>query len=472
MNLEEIKAKYPAYANIPDQELADRIYQKHYATKIPIQEYYQKIGFQPNQATTFSQDVMQGLKGAIPKALEVAKGTGEGIYDLIGGNLPKSETPFEDALKQIIGMRTNNEKQHGYNASDLAKDLGAGFTKGLRSLGNAPGNAINYLGEKLYGDLPHINIPDVTLPDSINNLDINKAFGIEETTPGNELVQGLSGFAPALLASAGNPYVAQALASSGENQNVLSDVLGLGALHAAPKAISSGANLVKNIPKGIEAIVPEKYSQQKTATKAQKLTQDFMDYFEKGYDDILSMSELPQRVELDVNARTLNKYKKAAPKHSSKVKKAIKTGDLKDIHYGASQLGKFIDKEYKSMSPNYEAINLAEGLKRKFENILDKNLAKVPDAQRAYRELDAEYESTLGRINPKIRQELREFGKNRLGAEDVMRKLRGPETGKYFRHRFGEEFPGIESAVHENPLRNIPFVKQLGNLYDKHLGKK
>ena len=51
MTLEEIRAKYPQYNHLPDQEIADRLYGKYYSEKMPVEEFYSKIGFIPDAST-------------------------------------------------------------------------------------------------------------------------------------------------------------------------------------------------------------------------------------------------------------------------------------------------------------------------------------------------------------------------------------------------------------------------------------
>ncbi len=426
---------------------------------------------EPDQHTSIGQGIKEGFQGAFPRAWDMIQGGASGLYDMGGGNVPESENTFTDALKTMFGWPTQNERQYGYQPREAARDIASGLTKGARIVGNAPGHALNYAG-KVFGK----EAPDITLPDKINNFDIDKLYGATNERPASQLVQGGASFIPALVASFGNPYAATALHAVGRNENPLTDVLAGGILHGATKAIpaaTKGAvNTVKHIPEAIEKITPERYSQPKTAAKSLKMLNDFSDYFEKGYKDVLTDPALPSKAGIAISSRLLNEYKKAAPKLSHKVVKAMDTKKLDDIHAGAGQLGKFITKEYKKLTPDERAIKVAEAIKDRFEKTLDKNLAKVPELQEAYRGLDAEYESTMGRIDPKIRREIREFGKGKLSYEDVLRKIRSPETGKYFRHRFGEEFPGIQSAPYPESWKNVPGIQQGVNLASKHIGKK
>ncbi len=426
---------------------------------------------EPNQHTSIGQGIKEGFQGAFPRALDMIQGGASGLYDMVGGNIPESENTFTDALKTMFGWPTQNERQYGYQPREAARDVASGLTKGVRIVGNAPGHALNYAG-KVFGK----EAPDITLPDKINNFDIDKLYGATNERPASNLVQGLASYGPALVASFGNPYAASVLHDVGENENPITNLLAGGILHGATKAIPAATkgtvNAVKHIPEAIEKITPERYSQPKTAAKSLKMLNEFTDYFEKGYKESLSTPGLPSKADVGVNRRMLNEYKKAAPDLHYDVEKAIQSGNLTDIHWGASELGQYLNKEKKAVTPDKKGIRTAKLMKERFEKTLDESLDKVPEAKAKYRALDTEYESTMGRINPKIRYELREYGKGKLTYKDVLRKIRAPETGKYFRARFGEEFPGIESAPHAESWKNIPGIREAVNLASKHIGKK
>ena len=72
MTLEEIRAKYPQYNHLPDQEIADRLYGKYYSEKMPVEEFYSKIGFIPD-ASTQSQNANPEEKSWTDRTLEGAE---------------------------------------------------------------------------------------------------------------------------------------------------------------------------------------------------------------------------------------------------------------------------------------------------------------------------------------------------------------------------------------------------------------
>ena len=45
MNLAEVREKYPQYKDVPDDKLADGLYNKYYANKLSRDEFNKKIGF-------------------------------------------------------------------------------------------------------------------------------------------------------------------------------------------------------------------------------------------------------------------------------------------------------------------------------------------------------------------------------------------------------------------------------------------
>ncbi len=203
---------------------------------------------QAPQRASLSQGIQEGFAGAFPAAGHMLSGLGGGLYDMAGGNLPESDSSFMDALKGAFGVKT--EHPEAYTPQNLGQDLVSGFLKGGRAVGNAAGNSMNYLGKVLYGDRPDVKIPDFTLPDYINDFDYDELVGAKGGRPASELVQGASSFIPALGASMGNPYLAMAIHSAGENQNPLTNMLGAGILHTAshvaPKAVKSGTKVAKD----------------------------------------------------------------------------------------------------------------------------------------------------------------------------------------------------------------------------------
>jgi hypothetical protein len=64
--IDDIRAMSPAYADLSDDEIADRLYQSKYAGKLTREEFNQRMGIaQPSQAADIGRGALRGLLGAI-----------------------------------------------------------------------------------------------------------------------------------------------------------------------------------------------------------------------------------------------------------------------------------------------------------------------------------------------------------------------------------------------------------------------
>ena len=76
MTLEEVRQKYPQYSQIPDDVLADRLYQKYYSDKLSREDFMSKIGVSnksPNEPpkpkeSSFFDSILGGGEAALSVA--------------------------------------------------------------------------------------------------------------------------------------------------------------------------------------------------------------------------------------------------------------------------------------------------------------------------------------------------------------------------------------------------------------------
>lgn len=159
--LAEIRAQYPQYRDVPDQMLADGIYQKFYAD-IPRAEFDRRLGLTARAATPPAEPVsgegepglgpglVRGFTGAV-KQLGPTSGAGieaAGIATGIGGieragtavrEMTESETPAPDLVK----LRDFFQKPFTF----IGEQIGSGMGSTLPSLvGGAAGSVAGPVG--------------------------------------------------------------------------------------------------------------------------------------------------------------------------------------------------------------------------------------------------------------------------------------------------------------------------------------
>ena len=190
MNLEEIKAKYPAYADIPDQELADKIYQKHYADKLPIEEFYTKIGYNAQPRQMQEAPIEENYQGVFGDP-EKFKSTMEDFYRSSG---------IHGANRGFAKLFSPSGSQHQYNTQqsyEQAKETNPWATEA--------GN----IGAQLYGSIPFMQLaggatggmaPGIAKTAATAGLGASAKAGYEtpyddETRLGNIAKEGIGGAA-------------------------------------------------------------------------------------------------------------------------------------------------------------------------------------------------------------------------------------------------------------------------------------
>lgn len=124
MNITEIRAKYPQYSDMSDKELVDGLYQKHYSD-MDQGEFYQKVGFKPEERGRADQVFTQGVTFGFGDELG-------GVGSVLGGLLAGSDKSITDLYTQgrdkvrgdIEAFSERNPK------TALALELGGGLTTG------------------------------------------------------------------------------------------------------------------------------------------------------------------------------------------------------------------------------------------------------------------------------------------------------------------------------------------------------
>ena len=333
------------------------------------------------QYREIGEGIVSGVKEAIPAARETVKG-------LLTGFLPSAKQAVTDPGRAV-------------------RNVVAGLASGASGLLHAPENIVKYGKEK--GVLPEWVKPasvDRFLP---KKYDYRKAIGLEDTQKGDELIYGLSQFAPNLVAG---PLAPSAWAIGQEENPVTAQLIPkiLGAPTKAIKFIAKKTRPSKMVLKYInkEISLDELESNLRAAEGTETSLGNIIKNprMKKFYENQLANSP-------DVAVHET--YERVAKQISEKAEKILKLklgfkndkGDgesdmdpnpfLKDILKGAK-------KKHETIKTNlYHTVNKMasnEGLQLelpKFENIIAENISAINESPLL--KTDADFRRIFGRLS-------------------------------------------------------------------------
>jgi hypothetical protein len=177
-SLQELKASSPAYADIPDDVFAERIYAKHYADKISREEFNAKVGISP-QETQMRADIADPNK---------SPGIGPvlGIPLAIAGALRGVSMP-----KEL--MQNENSSRVSRIAAQLLDPTGlsdetAGIVAGAKALASAPMRASYWQGK----EAPILDQAGSAYTNAADNVRAERKIARERNTIIPEVIGGLA----------------------------------------------------------------------------------------------------------------------------------------------------------------------------------------------------------------------------------------------------------------------------------------
>lgn len=156
MKLSDIRAKYPQYEDIPDQQLADSLYQKHYSD-MPKEEFYSKVGIQSSapevqkseEGINYNLGRYGGPDDVLPKAV---KGILGGVTNAGAGLVQRATENTGDAIpnlyrKALSAIRPDlKDELNTINANDVVKSAG-NVAEQKAEPNSAAYNIGNFVGE-------------------------------------------------------------------------------------------------------------------------------------------------------------------------------------------------------------------------------------------------------------------------------------------------------------------------------------
>jgi hypothetical protein len=198
ITIQEVREKYPQYQKLSDEDIADRLYKKHYEGKISRPEFYQKLGLSSKSGWSgVGKDIQQSLLNAAPR-----------IYEGLTQGLPQE--------LMGIGQQAIQEPTRPIRNATL------GLANLPMNIANIPSNAAQYLSKKGIIGQDAANM----IPRSMGIPDLDRILGLQQKQPGDFLAESVGSFAP--IGGA-----ASAISRGASGLRRAATMGGAGALHSA-----------------------------------------------------------------------------------------------------------------------------------------------------------------------------------------------------------------------------------------------
>lgn len=245
MNLQEIRQKYPQYASISDQELAQRLYQKHYSSRMSFDDFSSRIGYQPQQVSeelpqqpavesvvsrpdlpkgTVLDQIAAPLKAFAGSAIGSSLGGLKGIWELIeSGDLDSAVNAIRSEQKRWEAEPpTTQEGQRGMQIlqntlSDIEKayNFAAGGAAGLVNVALQP-----------YSNITQGFEPAKQEVRAIREQGLGRALGEEALQrTGSPFLATMAELSPSIAESAAGFYGSRAARGAGQITDTAEDAL-------------------------------------------------------------------------------------------------------------------------------------------------------------------------------------------------------------------------------------------------------
>ncbi len=396
MNLEEIRQKYPQYNNLTDKDLSDKLYNKSYSNKMPIEEFYSKIGYQPQtqpQQQSLYNDVTSGLAG-IPS--RIAQGF--------------------SALTQLPG------EAYGAitNPSRIPQNVAAGFGKLGDKLLNIPGNVRDWAVSR--GLAPE-SLPKFRL--TPEQYDYAQGVGLQDQKPGDALTQGLISNAPSAIAATIGALplaVTEGLSAIGSNENPLtsaaSAVLARELAKVGKKSADTGKNIYKasNKEKLGEKVLDQRKATSREANKLYKDVEKSVDNLDLG------------KIKTKTSNQDLKLLKKKLENDSVVIlDRYLKNPNFKNTRSLTSDLFKYDKKNLSKLDKltyTNEAVSAANSLRSNLLDSLEKSLKSkgIPGIE-AFNKLQKANEFYKNQKVPFDKRLFKTYDSKKLSKENLVKKL-------------------------------------------------
>ena len=204
--IQDIREKYPAYNDLSDAELADKLHAKYYSD-IPKQEFYQKIGLSEPKGNESKAAIGSYLKEIPIGLLE----TGLDIHNALGragtwlsGNPDREKYSVKNNFREMLGGVPEEERNLGHRAAGFVPELAASLA--------APEVAIPAKLSKAFSAMKGGKYAEKVLKQALTQGGVGAAFNPNEALESGETAAAVS--APFSLVSEltkhGHPLIRKA----------------------------------------------------------------------------------------------------------------------------------------------------------------------------------------------------------------------------------------------------------------------
>jgi hypothetical protein len=192
--LDAFRQKFPIYKDVPDEELADRLYEKYYDGKISQKDYYAQVGV---DAPSYSLDVAKSIGRGLKRGVVDVAGFPGAVAGLIQEGVESGEEALADVLPEQLGQNLRRAAAgHRAEETDIASPEWIN-----RKLGLEYGRARTMPGK--FAEAIAENVPAFALPEELL---------VSKIRPGVKAARGVK----ALTKSAGTRAAGAAGAGVGE----------------------------------------------------------------------------------------------------------------------------------------------------------------------------------------------------------------------------------------------------------------
>jgi len=424
-----------------------------------------------------------GLNGVREDAKKIPGNLGSKMWNAITG-IPDSMSALN---KQLEGLDKQWKTYKG--RARMGKVLTGAAAKGLNKLAHVPGNVADYFGNQ--GVWPEMDLhPDTLFPRDINH---KKIYGVEDEQLGDKLLEGIGEFAPMMLpgaaitrgmgaagltTAAASPASALFMQSIGNNEEPFSSAL------MAPllgKTVEMGARGVANVGRGAynygRSLSPEIVAPEVVGNYGQR-----MQGFRQEYGDILNAQGVRNPANAphafnpatQANQQHLQTVMQEAEAYTPRLREFLDNPTAENLHWARSDLDglvRWVNNHERTALPGMkQARTAARNIVDQLNPVMDWTLEGAgPEAVAAYEAIGPRYRRDIIAPHPQeLVNAIRAYERDEMSGHSLLNRARSTKNDTYG-HRYAEQIPGVNRAMHENWWQNLPLTDPLVRLFKKKM---
>ncbi len=179
-DINDVRDKYPDYADLSDQQLLDGLHQKYYSD-LPKEDFYQKFSFQPaeeDKPGEFTKGLKRGLDQTGALLTEAVPAYAKGVVNQAIGHTFDNRQNLEDFQKKNSATEAANPAavpsyQDNHGIGDLGKYIAGAAGEQVPSL------AVGLLGGGIGGKVAEAGLEDLaaTAGKTLSQSEMNQVIG-------------------------------------------------------------------------------------------------------------------------------------------------------------------------------------------------------------------------------------------------------------------------------------------------------